>query len=134
MNTQATFYPSVSRLLGAPLTSAWLAADSGDCFHVDIEETDQAYHILADLPGVGKDDVEVNVEDGVLTISAQFARGESSGSKALRRERMSGRVRRRFALSPQVQADSISAALENGVLKLTLRKEETTRRRRIDIA
>lgn len=138
------FYPSARRLLSAPSLATLLVEGSqgiggnGDSFRVDIEEDDSAYRIQADLPGVKKDAVAINVEDDVLTISAEFSRGaggnSESADKPLRRERINGKVSRQFVLSPDVNAEQIDAALDNGVLTLTLPKGEDKRRRTIAVA
>lgn len=104
-------------------------------FQVDIEESDSDYRITADLPGIAKEQVSVNVEGDVLTISAEFAgAGSADNRKPLRRERSSGKASRQFILSPQVQGENINAALENGVLTVVLPKGENSRQRKIAIS
>ena len=91
----------------------------------DVKETDTSYEVAVDLPGFKKDEVSVDLKDGYLTISA--AKGlekeeEDKKSKYIRRERYSGACSRSFYVG-DVESKDISAKFENGILKLTLPKE-----------
>lgn len=92
----------------------------------DIQETDQAYEVTAELPGVKKEDIRVSLDRGMLTIEAesrQEEKQEDSG-RVLRSERRYGKYMRRFALGPGVNDDNVSARFEDGVLHLTIPKQE----------
>lgn len=93
-------------------------------FRVDVREDEGAYHLEADLPGVPKDKLNVNVEDGTLTISADLneEKKEEHGSY-LYSERRSGHVERSFNLEG-IDAENITADYKNGVLLLNLPKEK----------
>ena len=98
-------------------------------FNTDIQDTGKEYILETELPGFKKEDIHVEVQDGVLTISAkheekQDEQDEKSG-KYVRRERRYGSYQRSFTLDG-VDPKSIQAAYENGVLKLTLPKEQPT--------
>ena len=98
-------------------------------FNTDIQDTGKEYVLEAELPGFNKEDIHVDVQDGVLTISAkheekQDEKDEKSG-KYVRRERRYGSYQRSFNLNG-VDAKNIQGAYENGVLKLTLPKEQPT--------
>ena len=98
-------------------------------FDTDIQDTGKEYVLEAELPGFNKEDIHVDVQDGVLTISAkheekQDEKDEKSG-KYVRRERRYGSYQRSFNLNG-VDAKNIQGAYENGVLKLTLPKEQPT--------
>ena len=98
-------------------------------FNTDIQDTGKEYVLEAELPGFNKEDIHVDVQDGVLTISAkheekQDEKDEKSG-KYVRRERRYGSYQRSFTLDG-VDAKNIQGAYENGVLKLTLPKEQPT--------
>ena len=100
---------------------------AGRSFSTDIKDTGKEYVLEAELPGFKKEDIHVEVQDGVLTISAkheekQDEKDEKSG-QYLRRERRYGSYQRSFTLDG-VDPKSIQAAYENGVLKLTLPKEQ----------
>jgi HSP20 family protein len=93
-------------------------------FRVDVRENDNAYQMEAELPGVAKDKISVNVDDGTLTISADLNE-EKKDEKAdyLYCERRTGHVERSFDLEG-IDADNIKAEYNNGVLMLTLPKEQ----------
>ncbi len=96
-------------------------------FNTDIQDTGKEYVLEAELPGFNKEDIHVDVQDGVLTISAkheekQDEKDEKSG-KYVRRERRYGSYQRSFTLDG-VDPKNIQGAYENGVLKLTLPKEQ----------
>lgn len=93
-------------------------------FRVDVREDDKAYQLEAELPGVPKDKLNVSVDDGTLTISADLneEKKEERGSY-LYSERRTGHVERCFNLDG-IDVDNIKAEYRNGVLLLTLPKEE----------
>lgn len=88
---------------------------------LDVDETDTEYRVTAELPGLGKDDVEITCQDGVLSI-----RGEKQGEKRDGRsfsERWFGRFERRVAL-PDADEDKAQASFRDGLLTVTLPKTE----------
>lgn len=102
---------------------------------VDIGETDQAYWLEAELPGVDKDQVQIDLNDGQLTISVeQNEESEVKDEKYLRKERHCCSMKRSFVLD-NIDEEKIAAKLENGVLRLDLPKKEQqkTITRKIDI-
>ena len=95
----------------------------------DVRETDKGYELDVDLPGFKKDEVQVQLKDGYLTISA--AKGldkdeEDKKGNYIRRERSYGSFSRSFDIS-DVDADHISAEYKNGVLEMILPKTQTTK-------
>ena len=106
-------------------------------FAADVEEGDKAYTIYAELPGITKEQVSINVENNTLTVAADFSRppvGEGKGeARALLRERFAGKVERKFRLPRNIQSGKISAQMENGVLRLTLPKASDAQARNIVI-
>jgi len=116
-------------------------------FAVDIRENDSEYRIVADLPGVAKDAVSVQVENNVLRINAKTAtaaaakaaKGKSKDAKdeqketVLLSERVAGELSRAFRLPRRVDAENINAALENGVLTITLPKAADAVSRKITV-
>lgn len=97
----------------------------------DMWHSEDAYFIEVDLPGLGKDDVEVSVENNVLTISGGRPLDESHAYD--RAERWHGRFTRSFVLSNRVDAEKVRAQFENGVLRLELPRSEATKPRRVAI-
>lgn len=102
---------------------------------VDIRETDSEYMIEADMPGITKEQVTLEIEDDMLVITASADESKETENKGyICRERRYGRTSRSFSLE-NVQADKITAAMENGVLSVKLPKKEsqTPKGRKISI-
>ena len=92
----------------------------------DIREQDNGYEIDIDLPGFKKEDVELTLENGVLSIAAgqdlnKETKDEKTG-KVIRQERFAGRMSRSFYVGDNVTEKDITAKMENGVLSLTVPK------------
>lgn len=95
---------------------------------VDIKDTDQAYILEADLPGINKDELKLEFEDGRLSIMVEHNEElEADKDNYLHRERRSYSTSRTFAFE-NVNPDQISAKYENGVLCVTLPKSENAAR------
>lgn len=93
---------------------------------LDVREDDKAYTVHADLPGVKKEDIDVQVEGNMVSISAESrqVREEKDGEKIIRSERYVGRVARSFTLGVEVDDAAATAKFENGVLELVLPKKK----------
>lgn len=92
---------------------------------VNIHETKEAYHVELSAPGLSKEDFQVKVEEGLLTIS--FEKKEDTKAedyKTVRREFVQRSFKRSFSVEDQVDVDNIQAKYEQGVLKLHLPKKE----------
>lgn len=101
---------------------------------VDLAETDDAYHIHADVPGLRKEDIEINMQDGTLSISGERQVQENEENRRfVRVERAYGRFYRAFSLPQTIDYDGIEASFEDGVLTIVVPKAEETKPRRIDI-
>lgn len=99
---------------------------------VDIEETDDAFIVEAELPEVKAEDVDVELNDNQLSIHGEIKERERTG--VLRRQtRRTGRFDYRFTLPAPVQPDKVEALLKDGVLRLKLHKSELDKPRRIEI-
>lgn len=93
----------------------------------DVKETDQGYEIDIDLPGFKKEDVKVQLKNGYLGIQAsQNVNNDQKddNGKYIRRERYTGSVSRSFYVGDKVKEEDIHAKFEDGILKLSLPKEE----------
>ena len=101
---------------------------------LDISERKDAYLVTVELPGVDVDDLEITLEDGLLTIQGErhFAH-DSSEQHFHRVERRYGAFRRSITLPAQVQAEQIEASFDNGVLQILVPKMEETKPKRIKV-
>ena len=109
------------------VTSTWRPA-------VDIKEETDRFLITADLPGVNPKDIDITMDNGVLTIKGERqseAREEKEGYKRV--ERVSGTFYRRFSLPDTADADRIEARGKDGVLEVTLPKHEKVQPRKIEV-
>lgn len=104
---------------------------------VDLAETDDAYHIHVDVPGMRKEDIDISFQNGELTVSGE-RRAETSETDEkrnyMRVERSYGRFYRSFALPNTVDIDKIEANYENGVLNISVPKAEEQKPRRIEVS
>ena len=97
-----------------------------DTFKLDVEETPEAFRIQAELPGVKKDEIGLELNDGVLTISVRKEeKVEEEKKNYLHRERRLTSMSRNIRLA-EAGADGIKARLEDGVLSVVLEKERKT--------
>ena len=94
----------------------------------DIRETDGSYELEMDLPGFKKEEIQVSLDKGYLTISA--AKGldeeeqEKKTGKYIRQERYAGSCRRSFYVGEDITSEEISGEFKHGILKLTIPKKE----------
>ena len=104
---------------------------------VDIHELDGHYEITAEIPGLKREEIDVTVNDGVLTISAEKNEEdkEEKEGKVIRRERRYGKFLRSFNLGSDVHEKDISGKFEDGVLTLSIPKmeEKSPIQKRIEI-
>jgi len=105
-----------------------------DTFKIDIEEMEDEYHIEAELPGVSKEDIELNIEDENLCISINRSdEVNKSGKNYIHRERHTSSMSRRIRLAG-VSLNDIKAKLDNGVLTVIVPKDiKASSSRKIDI-
>jgi HSP20 family protein len=101
---------------------------------LDISERKDAYLVTVELPGVEADDLEITMEDGLLTIQGErhFAH-DSSEQQFHRVERRYGAFRRAITLPAQVQAEQIEATFDNGVIQILVPKAEEAKPKRIQV-
>ncbi|MGH7350980.1 MAG: Hsp20/alpha crystallin family protein [Candidatus Methylomirabilales bacterium] len=101
---------------------------------VDIYETPDSIVLQAELPGLGKDDIDIQVRDNVLTLKGERrSEKEVKEGNYLRVERAYGGFQRAFTLPAAVQADKIRAAFKDGVLDVSIPKAEEAKPKQIKI-
>lgn len=100
---------------------------------VDIFEKDNALFVVADMPGVSREGLSVEVDGSLLSIEGEIRIDMPEGISATYAEAQAQRYARRFTLSHEIDTATIEARLDNGVLHLRLPKKEMHRSRRIEI-
>lgn len=122
------FRPFFGRWNEPMATEAWHPA-------VDIRETNDAFEVTAELPGMTKKDVEVTVENNVLTIQGERRFDETVNRNDFRRvERAYGSFLRSFTLPRGVDADHVNANFNNGLLHITVPKTEQSKPKKIAVS
>lgn len=103
---------------------------------VDVTESDSAYTVKAELPGVEKKDIDVKIEGNLVSISAKVERNQEmkEGERVIRRERYAGSASRAFTLASEIDEGSAAAEYKDGVLSLTLPKKAPSERKRLQIS
>lgn len=140
LNTLTRYEPLSGTLEGlldeffAP-AAARAPSAAAPALRVDVKETPEAYTLSADLPGVKKEDIHIEVESNVVTLSAETRREAEAkdGEKWLRVERAFGKAVRRLALPQEVDEARAEARFADGVLALTLPKKAPAATRRIEV-
>jgi HSP20 family protein len=101
---------------------------------MDLSETEDGYIVEAAVPGVKPEDIEITVENNVLTIKGETRQEKSEKQQHFHRvERSFGSFQRTIGLPTTVKADAINASLENGVLRLEIPKAEEVKPRKITV-
>lgn len=104
---------------------------------VDITDKGEHFIIAAELPGVEKEDIHLELHNGVLTLSAEVKQSEKEekDGRVIRQERRYGHFQRSFTVGDAVQENDITASFENGILTVTAPKSQQAepQKRRIDI-
>lgn len=102
---------------------------------MDIKERDDEYVIVADIPGAKKEDIDVTMENGILTITAETKseKEEKQGERVLRQERRYGKYVRSLRLGTQIDEKKVKANYKDGVLELILPKAEEVKPKKITV-
>jgi HSP20 family protein len=132
----ASVQDQVDRLFRQALGGGPDAAATAGAFApaLDVEETEDGYTLHVELPGVPADDVEVSLEENVLTVSGERRFYEDRDAESFRRiERHVGRFHRSVRLPDRVQGDGVTATAKDGVLTITVPKAEEAKPRRIPV-
>jgi len=114
--------PFINRFFGEP-------AGAAPEIRLDVEETAEAYLVRADLPGIAKDQIQVEIHDDVVEITVDFKPVQTAEAKLLHAERARGQAKRSFRLPASVDASKADAKHVDGVLFLTLPKQAPTAKR-----
>ena len=128
----AEVFPELFRGVLQPMRAS--GADSLE-IKVDVKESNGEYSVHAEMPGVKKEDINVQIDGNRVAISAEVKREseQKEGERVLRSERYYGSVARSFTLASEVDEAKAVARFEDGVLKLTLPKKTMPSARRLEI-
>lgn len=103
---------------------------------IDVTESDDAYKVNAELPGVVKEDIDIEVKGATVSINAKVERNseQKDGERVIRRERYSGAISRSFSLSAEIDDANATATYLDGVLSLTLPKKAPVGQKKLTIS
>lgn len=124
---------ALDELFGAWPTSALRSPGPGGYPAVNVGVTSDALHVYVLAPGLDASKLDVNVQDGALTISGSRAANGASEKRHYRQERFRGDFRRVIALPQDVNPEGVEATYRDGVLKVTVPRKEAARARQIQI-
>lgn len=101
--------------------------------NADIFETEDALTVVLEMPGVDRDNINISVENGVLTVEGTINFGKYEGLQPVYSEYNVGPFRRSFRISSRIDQDNINAEMSDGVITLVLPKVEEVKPRRIEV-
>ena len=104
-------------------------------FRMDVTENDKEYQVLADLPGVKKEEISITISGNEVAVSAEVKHEKDveNGETVLRAERYYGKIQRAFALGQEVDEATAQAKYNDGVLELTLPKKTAVAAKRLAV-
>jgi HSP20 family protein len=104
-------------------------------FRIDVTENDKEYQVLAEMPGVTKEEITITINGIEVVVSAEVKRAGNAkdGKTVLRSERYYGRVQREFAFRQEIDEATAQAKYNNGVLELTLPKKTVAAAKRLAV-
>ena len=102
---------------------------------LDVVERENEFVVQAEMPGIARDDIEVTLENGILTISGECRneKEETNGSRLIRQERQYGKYVRSLRLGKGVDEKNVKANYKDGILELTLPKSEEVKPKKINV-
>jgi HSP20 family protein len=121
---EGPFWPNTTPQ--AQLFNGWTPA-------LDLYQTNDDVVAVVELPGMRKDDIDISLHDGMLTISGERKDTVAEGDKATRSERFVGKFRRSITLPTRVDANKVSASYKDGILTVTLPKAEEVKPKQIKV-
>ena len=129
----AEVFPEIFRGLLTPARASTAEAVE---IRIEVRENAREYQVQAELPGVRKDDIQVQIDGNRVSITAEVKREspeKPEGERVLRSERFYGQLARSFALAAEIDDRNAGARFENGILTLTLPKQAAPTTRRLTI-
>lgn len=121
----------VDRLFNEP----WAANGEILPYKVDVREDAGHYYVEAELPGLSKDDIQITVENGLLTVAGEKRTSYNQDKENLHiQERRYGKFSRQFTLPTAVDEEKVNATLKDGILTITLDKREEVKPKKITVS
>ena len=104
-------------------------------FRMDVTENDKEYQVLAELPGVKKEEISITINGNEVALSAEvkYEKNVNNGETVLRAERYYGKIQRAFTLGEEIDEASAQAKYNDGVLELTLPKKTLAAAKRLAV-
>ena len=115
------------RGFGQPTERALYGKNASHMMKTDVRELENGYEVDVDLPGLKKDEIKLDLNNGYLTITAEKSlekKEENKEGRILRQERYAGTMQRSFFVGSHVREEDVKASYENGVLHLQIPKKE----------
>jgi len=128
-------FDNVFRGVPVWLPNAEARAAAPTQFRMDVTENDKEYRVLADLPGVKKEEISITINGNEVEVAAEvkLEKVARNGDTVLRAERYYGKVQRAFALGQEVDEATAQAKYADGVLELTLPKKTAAAAKRVEV-
>ncbi len=130
---QNTFFPGLMEDFFTPFTGPRATALNAFMPSVDIYEKDEKLYLEAEVPGFNKEDLHVDVEANVLTLSGERKIENSEQEHRFRKERRYGKFSRSFRLDFEADSNGVEARYENGILTVMVAKPQEQQAKRIEI-
>jgi HSP20 family protein len=134
LREMAEMQTAMNRLFDDTWRTVWPVVETSSTLPLDVYEADNGYTVIAALPGVEQDNINITLHQNVLTLSAEIPQYNlQEGQQALIVERPSGKLTRSITLPRPIYADQVEAIYENGVLTLTLPLSPEAQPKRITV-
>ncbi len=134
INLFDNFNDEINRHIGNMRSKAAANQECNQAPAVDIREQENSYLLSADIPGVDRENIEITLEDGVLTLKGERREEDATNGQVYRRrERAQGTFMRQFTLPETVDTQNISATVKDGVLDVVIPKQAKPQPTRITI-
>ncbi len=134
LREMAEMQNTMNRLFDDTWRTVWPSVQSGFALPIDVFETDQGYTVITDVSGVSQENIQITLNQNVLTLSVELPQhSPQQGQRLLMVERGYGKFTRSITLPRPVDANTVEALYENGVLTLTLPVAPEAQPKRIEI-
>ena len=132
----ATLRVEVEGLFDTPLSPFFRSSGSFSTWSpaIDVYEDKDQFTVVAEVPGMKKEDVNITLQNGVLTISGERKQEEKKPDQGFRSERFAGRFQRSITLPASVEPSGVKATYQNGLLKVVLPKSEEAKPKQIEVS